>query len=288
MDLSRPYQATRRDVPFLRHAGVEYLARIWAPAGGPPSGRTVVLDVHGGAWCDHDRRAGKRYNTALAEAGAVVVAIDFRTGLTHQHPAASADVSAAVRWIRANAESLGVDPARVVSVGSSSGGHLAMLSALRPNEPEHRGGELLVGGQWVNLDDGDGSVLAVSPLWPPLDPLARHAYASNLGTDHGQRLVANTEAYFGTSGAMDEANVTAVIQGGRHTHLPPVWLVQAEYDRNVPVSIIGEFASAYGMADGEFSVSLYHEVPHGFGHADGAESDRFTADLLEWVASFEK
>ena len=172
MDLSRPYQATRRDVPFLRHAGVEYLARIWAPASGPPSGRTVVLDVHGGAWCDHDRRAGKRYNTALAEAGAVVVAIDFRTGLTHQHPAASADVSAAVRWIRANAESLGVDPARVVSVGSSSGGHLAMLSALRPNEPEHRGGELLVGGQWVNLDDGDGSVLAVSPLWPPLDPLA--------------------------------------------------------------------------------------------------------------------
>ena len=283
MDLTRPYEAMRRDVPYLRHGDTEFLARIWEPDGGPAVGRPAVVDVHGGAWVDHDRRAGKRYNQALAEAGAVVVAIDFRTGLTHQHPCASADVAAAVRWLRLNSESLGIDPQRIVSTGSSSGGHLAMLAALRPNEPEHQGGELMVDGAWLESSATDASVRDVSPLWPPLDPLARYRYAQGLDTDHGRRLVASTEAYFADTGAMRDASVTAVIEEKRNTHLPPVWLVQAELDLNVPVAIIGAFASAYGMNEGECSVSFYHDVPHGFGHTDGSESDRFANDLCEWV-----
>ena len=90
------------DIPYLRRGKKELLARVW----NPPTKtvvRGVVLDVHGGAWCDHDRRAGSHYDAALAAAGFSVVAIDFRCGPEHQHPDASTDVSAAAHWARLRA-----------------------------------------------------------------------------------------------------------------------------------------------------------------------------------------
>ena len=54
--------------------------------------------------------------------------------LTTQHDATPlesiADAKSAIRWIRENAEELGVDPDRIVASGYSAGGHLAMCTAM--------------------------------------------------------------------------------------------------------------------------------------------------------------
>jgi acetyl esterase/lipase len=47
-----------------------------------------------------------------------------------------ADVHRAVAWIKANAERYGVDPARVVVMGGSSGAHIALLAAYAPGHPQ--------------------------------------------------------------------------------------------------------------------------------------------------------
>jgi acetyl esterase len=273
------------DVPYLRHGDSELLARVRQPAERTSGRRVVIVDVHGGAWCDNDRRFGKRYNNVLASHGAVVVAIDFRCGSTGPHPAGSTDVMSAVRWVRANADELGIDPALVIATGSSSGGHLAWLAALAPTHIEPSpAGEIRVRDRWIGAADGDSSVLGVAPLWPPLDPLARYRYAAGLDTDHGRRLVANTEAYFGTESRMAEASIADMVRDGHVTRIPPVLLVVAEDDLNVPVAITDTAESAYRAAGGQITVQHYPGVGHGFGHAETAQTERFDSDLAGWVA----
>ena len=119
---------------------------------------------------------GELYDRALAERGFVVVAIDFRQAPRFQHPAGSADVTRAVRWIRGSADLLGADASRIGLVGSSSGGHLALLAACRPDESEHvqpDPGEV----RDPDAEPASASVSCVAALWPPVDPLARYRFA---------------------------------------------------------------------------------------------------------------
>ena len=260
---------------------------MWRPVTPRTDVAVAVVDVHGGAWCDNDRRFGKRYDSKLASHGAVVVAIDFRCGDTGPHPAGSTDVASAVRWVRANAVSLGIDPALVLTVGSSSGGHLAWLAALQPTHlPSVPLGELHIAGEWVADDGrGDASVVGVAAFWPPVDPLARYRYARGLDTDHGRRLVSNTEAYFGTPDAMAEASIAHVVASGHASTLPPVLLVVPEHDRNVPPAITDEVAAVYSSSGGVVDVRDYPGVGHAFGHLDTEQTPVFEADLVSWVSS---
>lgn len=277
-------EVVREDVPYLRVGGEEFLARVWRPANPSSSSAVAVVDVHGGAWCDNDRRFGKRYDKQLAAEGAVVVAIDFRCGASGPHPAGSTDVASAVRWVRSNAAELGVDADRIVSVGSSSGGHLAWLAALQPaGLPTVDCGEIRIGTRWGPADEGDPSVRGVGAFWPPVDPLARYRYAAGLETDHGRRLVANTEAYFGDENAMAGASIAGIVDRGQATEMPPVLLVVPEHDRNVPPEITDAVAVSYRTAGGEIQVESYPGVGHGFGHKDGDETVRFDAHLAEWI-----
>lgn len=92
---------------------------------GPPQ-RPVILWIHGGGW-----RGGNRgeENPALAfvDSGFVVASIDYRFSQQAPWPAQLHDAKAAVRWLRAHADALRLDTARVVAWGTSAGGHLAAL-----------------------------------------------------------------------------------------------------------------------------------------------------------------
>jgi hypothetical protein len=68
----------------------------------------------------------------LAGRGYVAAAIDYRVGARSQFPAPLEDVKAAVRFVRANAERFGIDPARICALGESAGAPLALLTALTP------------------------------------------------------------------------------------------------------------------------------------------------------------
>src|SRR5262245_1904780 len=134
-DQSAPYEVDEQDTSFARPGGQELLARIYRPKGEAERQLAAVVDVHGGAWSRNDRTSGAVHGRGLAASGLVVVSLDFRQGSAHKHPAASADVAAGVRYVRAHAGRLGIDLRRVGIVGSSSGGQLALLAGLNPASP---------------------------------------------------------------------------------------------------------------------------------------------------------
>src|SRR5262245_42414810 len=130
-DQAAPYEVEESDVPFARAEGKELLARVYKPKGELDVPIAALVDVHGGAWSRGDRLTGAFHCRGLAASGLLVVSLDFRQGSEAKHPAASADVAAGVRYVRAHAKRLDVDPRRVGLVGSSSGGQLALLTGDR-------------------------------------------------------------------------------------------------------------------------------------------------------------
>src|SRR5207247_1891824 len=125
-----------------------------------PGVHPALVDVHGGAWSRGDRTVGPHHGRGLAACGLVVASLDFRQGPDHKHPAAAQDVSAGVRWVRANASTLGVDPARIGIAGHSSGGHLALLVATQPGLAEHAGTAIATadGSNGATAGDDSGAV----------------------------------------------------------------------------------------------------------------------------------
>jgi pectinesterase len=92
----------------------------------------TIVYLHSGGWI-----AGSRANVAdLAAAevvrGYAVASVDYQLaipGVAGSFPAAVYDVKRAVRFVKADAANWGLDPSRVILMGSSAGGHLAALSA---------------------------------------------------------------------------------------------------------------------------------------------------------------
>jgi acetyl esterase/lipase len=87
----------------------------------------TVVYIHGGGWEGGSKEGGARHMLALAVGGYFAVSIDYRLSGQAKYPAAVHDCKAAIRFLRANAERLGIDPNRIGVWGHSAGGHLASL-----------------------------------------------------------------------------------------------------------------------------------------------------------------
>jgi acetyl esterase/lipase len=98
-----------------------------------------LIFVHGGAWKEGSRKNYGTYSRHFAAKGYVVATIEYRLSGEAPFPAAIQDVNCAIRWMRANAAKLGVDPNRIGLVGGSAGGHLVLLAAYAANDPELEG-----------------------------------------------------------------------------------------------------------------------------------------------------
>lgn len=275
-DQSAPYEVEERDVPFARHGAQDVLARVYRPKGTVTTPLAAVVDVHGGAWSRGDRTGGANLGRGLAASGLVVVSLDFRQGPDHKHPAAAQDVSAGVRWVRTNAKTLGVDPARIGISGQSSGGHLALLVATQPKLAAHTGTALVTTDGAIGATTGDDAVAFALAFYPVADPLARYHYAVGRKNDPtfaegAARLAASSLGYFTDESAMAAASVTGVVDGGRAGALPPVWLAHPEMDDNVPGAITDALVRAYEKAGGAIERVRFPGAKHGFlGQASAA------------------
>src|SRR5213593_834427 len=116
-------------------AGRMLMARIYQPRGAGPF--PTVLDLHGGAWNAKDRHAEEPMDRALAASGVLVVAIDMTLAPEAPYPACVQDANYAVRWLKANAAQWNGDASTLGVYGSSSGGHVAELLAMRPRDPRY-------------------------------------------------------------------------------------------------------------------------------------------------------
>lgn len=114
------------DVTYANVGGEELQMDIAAPKGLDHPVPAVVV-IHGGGWS-----AGKRQDMAamakqIAAHGYVAATISYRLAPAHRFPAQIEDVKAAVRYLRANAKELNIDPERIGATGGSAGGHLSLM-----------------------------------------------------------------------------------------------------------------------------------------------------------------
>src|SRR5258706_411406 len=98
-----------------------------------------VLVVHGGSWERGDSTQLPALNRYVAARGYIVAAINYRLLPTHPFPAARDDVLAALSYLKGNAAAIGLGPTRIVLLGRSAGGQLALLVAYTAGDPAIRG-----------------------------------------------------------------------------------------------------------------------------------------------------
>lgn len=87
----------------------------------------VVLWVHGGGWCTGSRKDGISGKMRLVNHGIAVASVGYRFSKEAKFPSQIYDLKAAVRYLRAHATALNIDPNRIGVWGSSAGGNMAAL-----------------------------------------------------------------------------------------------------------------------------------------------------------------
>ncbi len=112
---------------------------IFTPPGHQPTDRRpAIVFFFGGGWRSGSPLQFRQHCNYLAGRGMVAMAADYRVSSRHHTKAVQcvADGKSAVRWIRANARRLGIDPERIAAGGGSAGGHVAASTGTIPDLDE--------------------------------------------------------------------------------------------------------------------------------------------------------
>jgi acetyl esterase/lipase len=249
---------TVADFAYIEHADGPQRLRLFMPV--VSRAVPLVIDVHGGAWCNGDLKDCESRDLALVRAGFAVAAVNFRHA-GQGYPSSLVDINYAIRWLKAHAGKLGLRPDKVGLSGQSSGGHLAMLAAMRPNDPRYTA-IASPGGAAV-----DASVQAVVMQWPVINPLSRYRNVLRLREAGNPPpwvadLPERHDLYWKTTGAMEEGNPMLILERGEKATLPPALWIQGKPD---PV----------------------HDYRDPESRFDGNEPERFAADYRRAGGSLE-
>jgi acetyl esterase len=260
------------DIEYLRHGDKPLLARFYRPRG--PGPFPAVVEVHGGAWTSNDRTTNVAIHEPLARSGVVVMAIDFRMPPEAKYPASIADINFAIRWLKQHARDFDVDARRIGGLGTSSGGHQLMLSALRPRDPRY---------STVPLPgaEADASLGFVALCWSILDPLARYRMVKANGNT---RIAAAHDAYWPDEAAMADGNPQLILERGEKVPLPAVLVLQGTKDDNVTPDMADRFTATYRRAGGSIELHKFEGQPHAFVPRDPTSADAVRA--VETITGF--
>ncbi|MCE9604122.1 MAG: alpha/beta hydrolase [Planctomycetia bacterium] len=163
----RDWLEIRFDQPYAETDDYAQMLDLYLPKK-PKSDRPlpVVVFVHGGGWKSGSRKSYSSGAGELAMQGRyAAVTIGYRLSGTAPWPAQIHDCKAAIRWIRAHAKELNIDPDRIGCTGGSAGGHLALLLGVS-------GDTTALDGNLGKHLDASGRVQCVVNFCGPSDLLA--------------------------------------------------------------------------------------------------------------------
>ncbi|MDP7546080.1 MAG: alpha/beta hydrolase, partial [Alphaproteobacteria bacterium] len=220
------------------------------------------VDLHGGAWTMGDLTGCQDRDEVLAQAGFATAALDFRHA-GDAYPTSLVDINYAIRWLKSQSERLRIEPGRVGIVGQSSGGHLAMLSAMRPTDPRYSSVELDAGAA-----PATANVACVAMTWPVINPLSRYRHALRLRDSAEPPAWTATiperhDLYWRNEENMAEGNPLLALERGEAVETPPALWIQGRpdqiHDYRDPESKLDlnepeRFATRYREAGGEIEV----------------------------------
>jgi len=262
------------EVPFRKNAqGRQLMARIYQPQGAGPF--PVVLDLHGGAWQRKDRKAEEPMDRAIAASGVLVVAIDMTLSGEAPYPACIQDASYGIRWLKTRAREWKGDPSTLGLYGSSSGGHVAELLALRPNDARYNA-IALEGGAKV-----DTSIVYVATRSPISDPFARWEQAVRKPNENLQKA---SKTFFQPWESIDEGNPQKILERKEKVVLRPLLIMQGALDDNVLPSVQEKFAKTYRAAGGDVQYELFKDSVHEWVAEPGPQTTRAHEMVKAFIA----
>jgi acetyl esterase len=222
--------------------------RLVRPLGAAEGERLPVLVYyHGGGWTIGDLDTHDTLCRQLANgAGCAVVSVDYRMGPEHRFPAAVDDCIAATRWVRGNAESLGVDASRLAVGGDSAGGNLAAVVSIAAR------------------DAGDPPIRFQLLIYPATDQ--RMLTASYRANCKGYLLTAELMAWFHDNYLVDRSHDddwrASPLLHTDLSRLPPALVLTAGYD---PLRDEGiEYAQKLSLAGNRATLVSFERQIHGF------------------------
>ena len=247
------YEFQVKDIVYQRNGDKVRLARLFQPKGTGPF--PAVLQVHGGGWNNKDRRDGEQTAMDFVSRGIVVLSIEFRNAPEAPYPASLQDINYGIRWLKAHSREFGSSPDRVGLYGTSSGGHQALLSAIRPDDARYKALPLAEAPQM------DAKVAFVVSGWGVLFPLERYKLAkAKADTD----LIKSHDTFFGNEETQIEATPALVIERGEKVYLPPALVYQGTADQWTTVDLAKRLAADYRGAGGQIDLLLLDGERHTF------------------------
>jgi len=213
--------AVEKDVVFGKGGDMDLKLDIYRPPAGKEK-RMATIHFHGGGFAGGSKDALAERIKPYAALGYVAIAAQYRLSGQAAFPALIHDAKAAIRWVRANAKSLGIEPQRIGVVGYSAGGYHALFTAGTANRQEFEG----TGG-----NAGVSSAVAVCLAYYPATNIPASMLPANV--DDQAKKAANATTY-----VAEGFPPTAVFHGMKDVTIPiesSQRLVQQMRDAKVPV-----------------------------------------------------
>lgn len=116
----------------VKAVDIDGLYRLYTPAAGSDRPLPVLVYLHGGGWCFGSINSCSRFCAEFVrESGMAVLAVEYPLAPEHPYPSALNACVDAVAYVSDNARELGLDAGAISVGGDSSGGNLALATALR-------------------------------------------------------------------------------------------------------------------------------------------------------------
>lgn len=222
------------DVVFGKGGDMDLKLDIYRPPAGITPKRMATIHFHGGGFTGGNKESLVDRVKPFAALGYVAIAAQYRLAGQAGYPALVHDAKAAIRWVRANAAKLGIEPSRIGVVGYSAGGYHALFTAGTGDRPEFEGN----GG-----NAGVSTKVAVCLAYYP---------ATNVP---GNMLPAGSDA-----AAQKAANATTYIAAG----YPPTIIFHGMKDTTIPIESSKRLVQQFQDVQVPVEFHAFEGVPHAF------------------------
>ena len=241
---------TRQEVTYARYGNRTLEMDIYRPKG-EWGALPALVCIHGGGWAKGDRTSHAKIAQALAARGYVAATISYRLSGEAPFPAQIHDCKAAVRFLRANAKTYGINPDQIGAIGLSAGGHLTALLATSGNVKELEGN----GGH----AQFSSTIQAAVPMGAQTDLLSDRTREISAIEARGKIW----RQFLG--GALADQPATYRLASPLH-HLdkadPPVWLITGQNDD--PSTHATAFRQRMQQLGLQSDLTIIPDAPHAF------------------------
>jgi acetyl esterase/lipase len=180
-----------------------------------------------------------------------------------------------VRWLKVNAKTWNGDVSRLGLYGSSSGGQVAELLAMRPHD-ERYDTIPLAGAPSV-----DASVSWIATRSPISDTVARYENAVNR---HAEGMIKSNKTFFNPFETIHESNPREILERKEKITMLPFLIMQGGLDNNMLPAAQENFVKLYKAAGGDVEFHLFPNSVHEWVAEEGPETDKARETVKAFIA----